>query len=975
MSNIVGATTGSTNVYDSATLMALASGTLGSHNATQFTLTAPDGTVVTGHGTGLSYSGGHPSGGTLTSLTIQQGTATTTWSSFSVAVGTLWTAIASGDVTTFENLFFSGDDTFTSGLSGPGGDVFNGYAGNDTFNYTGNFSVLSNIDGGAGTDTLNLNGDYSSGLTLFPQTLQNVEILNVQGAHNYKITTNDANIAAGATLTVNATSLAAGSSLVLDGSAETDGGFIVNGGPGNVTFKSGHGNDTFNGGSGQDTIDYSGATSGITVDLSNSGPQAIGAGEGTDTLVNVDNIIGSNFTDTLTGNSADNTFYITNPNSTINGGAGNDTVSFQNSFGPVTIDLSTQANFTSIENITGSNSGGDILSGTSGNNVISTGGGQDTVLLTAATGNVTIDMTGANTTTSGAGIGTDTLIGSFNFTGSNFDDTLIVGTKQNLGFNFDGGAGNNTVDFSNAVGPVTADGNGQFYGPYSGQLTSVQNLIGSAYDDTLFGTGTLIGGAGNDTLFNGTVMDGGPGDDIFWGSGAPGTQVDGGTGNNTLHLGSGTIVLGPDSVKNVQTFMLSDAMATDLVMNDATVPAGQTLTIAFDPDPGNRSTYPGDFTFDGSAETDGNFNITCENQPGWVSGGNDTIDGGAGTDTAIFSGQSSAYTISTLNAVTTISGPDGTDTLRNVEKLQFADTTITLPPYTPQYDFNGDGKSDILFQSASTGQPAIWEMNGSNIVSGSSLFNPGTAWHAISAGDFGADGYADMLWQSTDGSVAVWLMNGLQFEWGGTVFNPGPSWHAIGTGDFNGDGKADILLQNDSGQAAIWEMNNYLITNASGLFNPGPSWHIKGSGDFNGDGKSDIVWQNTDGTVAIWEMNGLSTIAAGTVFNPGPSWHVVATGDFNGDLKSDIVLQNDNGQVAIWEMNGMSIMASGRVGANPGTDWHVISAGDFNNDGNADLLWQNSTTGQPMTWEMNGLSFVSSKNLFNPGTDWHVVTG
>ena len=55
--------------------------------------------------------------------------------------------------------------------------------------------------------------------------------------------------------------------------------------------------------------------------------------------------------------------------------------------------------------------------------------------------------------------------------------------------------------------------------------------------------------------------------------------------------------------------------------------------------------------------------------------GNDTIDGGDGVDTAIFAGLHSAYTISTVGATTTVSGPDGTDTVTNVEFFQFDDLT------------------------------------------------------------------------------------------------------------------------------------------------------------------------------------------------------------------------------------------------------------------------------------------------------------
>src|SRR5262249_58318264 len=58
-------------------------------------------------------------------------------------------------------------------------------------------------------------------------------------------------------------------------------------------------------------------------------------------------------------------------------------------------------------------------------------------------------------------------------------------------------------------------------------------------------------------------------------------------------------------------------------------------------------------------------------------GGNDTIDGMAGSDTAVFSGLRSQYTLIRLdgNGVR-VTGPDGTDTLSNVESLAFNDQTV-----------------------------------------------------------------------------------------------------------------------------------------------------------------------------------------------------------------------------------------------------------------------------------------------------------
>ena len=77
-------------------------------------------------------------------------------------------------------------------------------------------------------------------------------------------------------------------------------------------------------------------------------------------------------------------------------------------------------------------------------------------------------------------------------------------------------------------------------------------------------------------------------------------------------------------------------------------------------------------------------------------GGNDTIDGGAGTDTAVFRGLRSQYTISHSagNPNIAVSGPDGTDALLNVERLHFNDTTLA-------FDASGNaGQAYRLYQAA-----------------------------------------------------------------------------------------------------------------------------------------------------------------------------------------------------------------------------------------------------------------------------------
>ena len=54
-------------------------------------------------------------------------------------------------------------------------------------------------------------------------------------------------------------------------------------------------------------------------------------------------------------------------------------------------------------------------------------------------------------------------------------------------------------------------------------------------------------------------------------------------------------------------------------------------------------------------------------------------------------------------------------------------------------------------------------MNGSNALSigAAGSFNPGPDWQVKATGDFNGDGKSDILWQGSDGTPAIWLMDGL----------------------------------------------------------------------------------------------------------------------------------------------------------------------------------------------------------------------
>jgi hypothetical protein len=84
-------------------------------------------------------------------------------------------------------------------------------------------------------------------------------------------------------------------------------------------------------------------------------------------------------------------------------------------------------------------------------------------------------------------------------------------------------------------------------------------------------------------------------------------------------------------------------------------------------------------------------------------------------------------------------------------------------------DLNGDGKSDIVWRNVGgpdTGALFLWLMNGASIVLPTYLDPIGTDWSILGTMDFNGDGKSDILWRNVNASAAdalnlyIWMMSG-----------------------------------------------------------------------------------------------------------------------------------------------------------------------------------------------------------------------
>ncbi len=208
---------------------------------------------------------------------------------------------AAGDVlTNIENLYGS---SFDDNLTGDGGrNILGGELGNDTLVGNAGDDSLNgeagndNLDGGDGNDRL-IGGDGDD-------------------TANGGAGTDSIDGGAG-TDTLNG---GAGDDSI-SGGAGTD---TINGNDGNDILTGGDGADHIDGGIGTDTAYYNTSAAGVIVNL--AADTASGGDATGDTLDNIEQLYGSNFADTLTGDAGNNRLWGNGGDDVLTGGAGADTL-------------------------------------------------------------------------------------------------------------------------------------------------------------------------------------------------------------------------------------------------------------------------------------------------------------------------------------------------------------------------------------------------------------------------------------------------------------------------------------------------------------------------------------------------------------------------------------------------------------------------------------------------------------------------
>lgn len=435
-----------------------------------------------------------------------------------------------------------------------------------------------------------------------------------------------------------------GPSDVLTGNAGNDlllgqsGNDTLLGGDGDDFLIGEEGNDFLNGGDGFDTAYTEWDTTGVTVLLDSLSTISGDISNGTDTLLNVERVSGTEFNDTFTA-----------------------TTNFSATFG----------DFNAFE-------GGD------GDDTI-TGNGNTRIEYREADGGVDVNLLlGSANTLAGingaTNVGNDLIFGGVNqVVGSTFDDSLTGGADDFFesfrgldGYDtIDGGTGYDRADYLTDAGPIfaalTAGGTGNVLTIASDEidtLISIEAIRGSDFNDS-FDASAFTGGSFG--IFN--AFEGGNGDDTVTGNGETRVQYYGANGGVHVDLGlgfaMGTGVGGATNV-GVDTFLGGVTEVDGSDFDDILVGGG-------------------------SAE----FELFRGR------GGNDTIDGVSGFDRISYkfadAGISAVFSDVTDEAGTiTNDGYGGTDTFTNIDEIEGSSFRDTLTGNSQDDRFiGGAGDDDI----------------------------------------------------------------------------------------------------------------------------------------------------------------------------------------------------------------------------------------------------------------------------------------
>jgi Ca2+-binding RTX toxin-like protein len=642
----------------------------------------------------------------------------------------------------------------------------------------------------------------------------------------------------------------------------------------------------------------------------------------------VANVVGTSGNDSLVGTSDNDSILGFQGNDTLQGLSGNDTLDGGDGVDSLIGGAGDDLYFVTAGDIL-SDSGGIDTAGTLASLNLSAGSGVENAYLIGTQSGRTLGGNQLNNVLTGSSssdasingrAGNDTMFG---LGGNDTFDMSTGGTSSYGNDVIDGGSGVDTIDFgANARSHINADlAFGFIFGGGDGgagtiEVTNVENLVGGAFGDTIFGNSSanfLYGGGGNDVLGGvggNDTLEGGAGTDYYMFQGAvpsagnADTIVGFSSGSERIYLdGRWHAGLGTEG-----QFSAGDARfrsgagvnsaqdSTDRVVYNTTT--GQ---LWYDADGAGGAAASLIATLQGApslAATDIfaiNTNpLVGTNGDDWLVGtpGNDTVDGLGGNDT--LEGQAGADTVIGGDGADLLQGQDGNDSLSGGMGIDTLDGGLgndTLDGGTEanNHVFSvapGAANADTIVGFASGDDLVVLDPAAHASIGASGFFAPDDARYHFGAGVNNAHDASDrviyntttgQLWYDADGTGAgapqliATLQGTLTFVATDVFVAVGPSSGVLIHGSA-GDDTLTGTFGNDTINGLGGNDSISGLEGADSLIGGAGNDTLDSGQDTNiGDGAADTLdgglgddhyWVSGDGDVILADAGGIDTVHA-----------------------------------------------------------------------------------------------------------------
>ncbi|WP_165322081.1 calcium-binding protein [Rhizorhabdus phycosphaerae] len=472
------------------------------------------------------------------------------------------------------------------------------------------------------------------------------------------------------------------------------------GGPGDDYLEGGAyqvadgGSDFIDGGTGRDEAGYRHETTGVSVDLRLQGVAQNTGGGGIDTLMSIEDLVGTSFADTLVGDDGDNKIDGIDGNDFIDGRGGDDDLflySFLNATSATLLggDGNDIIRVFRVDNVTlnGGNGSDIIVAGDYDNATVDAGSGDDIVTLSSYLGNATITLGAGSDTiflppignygvdTPGSRFVTDFTAGNggdrvdlFSYVSdNNLSGYITVSTNPLYRNNpFSTGHFRLVESGGDTLLQIDADGPTALGGYYRDFVTLVTLRNVRTSDLTAFNLGGYV-------LPNMSTATGGSDDDTLTGSPAA-DQLNGASGNDTL-IGGGGVDTMIGGVGN-DTYSIDnrgDVVTEAVGGGDDSVTANVTWTLGPGQEVEQISAASGFVSFnlsgnEFSQRLNGNEGANllvglAGNDTLVGNGGSDTLDGGTGADSMIGGAGDDVFFLDSAADVAVEGANGGSDTI------------------------------------------------------------------------------------------------------------------------------------------------------------------------------------------------------------------------------------------------------------------------------------------------------------------------